>query len=356
LRTAHFVVPDSIDDPSRPSGGNVYDRKVIRSLTGSGWQVREHTIAGPWPQPDESAERALTDTLACIPDNSVVVVDGLLTGGTPPVVVSAAARLRLVVLMHLPLGHQPPGHELPCAPEHERSVLAAASAAIVTSDWARRLLLGMYDDLDPRRVHVAAPGVDAAPHAAGTPLGGQLLCVAAVTWHKGYDLLIDAMSALTELSWQCTCVGVLDREPAFAAELQRRTAHLELADRIVFTGPVVGAALDRLYASADLLLVPSRGETYGMVVSEALARGLPVVAAAVGGVPDTIGRARNGHRPGLLIPPDDAPALAAAIRRWLDDESLRATLRHAASLRRSTLPSWSVTAQRVADVLAEVAA
>jgi glycosyltransferase involved in cell wall biosynthesis len=356
VRTAHFVVPESIDDPTRPSGGNVYDRKVIHFLTDSGWHVHEHAIAGTWPRPDESAERALTDALSRIPDNSVVVVDGLLTAGAPPVVVPAAARLRLVVLMHLPLGHQPPGHELPSAHEHERSVLAAASAAIVTSEWARRLLLRMYDDLDPCRVQVAAPGVDTAPRAAGTPLGGQLLCVAAVTWHKGYDLLLGALSALTALSWQCTCVGVLDREPAFVAELRRRTASHELANRIVFTGPVVGADLDRLYASADLLLLPSRGETYGMALSEALARGIPVVAAAVGGVPDTIGRVRNGHRPGLLIPPDDATALAAAIRSWLDDESLRAALRHAASLRRSTLPSWSATAQRVAGVLAEVAA
>ncbi len=356
MRTAHFVVPESIDDPARPTGGNVYDRKVIQFLSDSGWHIHEHRISGQWPRPDEAAERVLGGALARIPDQSAVIIDGLFAGTAASVVVRAAARLRLVVLMHLPLGHQPPGHGLAGAHQQERSALTAASATIVTSEWTRRLLLHMYDNLDPRRVHVAAPGVDAAPRVAGTPLGGRLLCVAAVTWHKGLDLLLTALSTLTALSWQCTCAGVLDREPTFAAELQRRAASHGLTDRIIFTGPVVGSDLDRLYASADLLLLPSRGETYGMVLTEALARGVPVVAAAVGGVPDTIGHVRNGHRPGLLIPPNDSTALATAIRRWLEDGSLRAALRHDAALRRSTLPAWSATAHRLAGVIAEVAA
>jgi glycosyltransferase involved in cell wall biosynthesis len=356
VKTAHFVVPDSIDDPTHPSGGNVYDRKVIRFLTRSGWTIHEHAIAGGWPGPDRRSECALAESLGRIPDNSVVVIDGLVACTVPSVVVPAAVRLRLVVLMHLPIGDQPPGHELPRAHEQERSVLTAASAIIATSEWTRRLLLRIYGDLDPRRVHVATPAVDAAPSVAGTPCGGQLLCVAAVTWQKGLDLLLTALSMLTPLSWHCTCVGVLDREPAFAAKLRRRAATNGLTDRIIFTGPVVGAALDRLYASSDLLLLPSRGETYGMVLTEALARGLPVIATAVGGVPDTIGRARTGQRPGLLLPPNDPTVLAEAIRRWLDDEALRVTLRHAATLRRTTLPSWSSTAQCIAGVLEQVAA
>jgi glycosyltransferase involved in cell wall biosynthesis len=263
--------------------------------------------------------------------------------------------LRVVVLMHLPLGHQPPGHEVPRAREQEHAVLAVAAAVIVTSQWARGLLLRTYTDLRPRRVHVAVPGVDAARPAAGTADGGQLLCVAAVTRHKGLDLLLDAVSMLTSRTWQCTCVGVLDREPEFVAELQKQAANNGLADRITFTGPVVAADLDRLYASADLLVLPSRGETYGMVVAEALAHGLPVVATAVGGVPDTIGHVANGQRPGLLVPPEDSAGLADAIRRWLGDESLRTALRAAAAQRRPTLPAWSDTATQLAGVLSQVA-
>ncbi len=356
VRTVHFVVPADIDDPARPSGGNVYDRKVIDRLTTCGWDIHEHAIAGSWPRPDEAAERELARTLTRIPDDSVVVIDGLIAATAATCMVPATARLRVVVLMHLPLGHQPPGHEVPLAREREHAVLAAVSATIATSEWTRHLLSTTYADLDPRRIHVAAPGVEPAAEAVGSHDGGRLLCVAAITRHKGPDLLLDALSTLTDLPWHCTCVGVLDREPDFAAELRYRAEHDGLAERITFTGPIVGADLDRHYAAADLLVLPSRGETYGMVLTEALAHGVPVVASTVGGVPDTIGHVDGGRRPGLLVPPDDAPALAAAIGRWLTDEELRAALRGTAALRRATLHSWSSTADRVADVISAVAA
>ena len=74
-----------------------------------------------------------------------------------------------------------------------------------------------------------------------------------------------------------------------------------------------------------------------MVVTEALARGLPVVAAEVGGVPEALGHGADGDRPGLLVPPDDPAALAAALRAWLGDAELRARLRRAARERRASL-------------------
>jgi glycosyltransferase involved in cell wall biosynthesis len=356
VKAAHFVVPATIDDAARPSGGNVYDRKVIEGLACCGWDVHQHAVAGPWPHAEETSERQLAAAFARIPDDSLVVIDGLLACTEAVGAVVASARLRVVVLMHMPLGHQPPGHELPGALELERSVLAAASATIATSEWTRRLLLTTYADLDPQRVHVAPPGVDVAPEAAGSHDGRRLLCVAAVTRHKGLGLLLAALSSLRELAWQCTCVGVLDREPDFAAELRLRADSAGLADRITFTGPVVGPDLDRHYAAADLLVLPSRGETYGMVVTEALARGVPVLATAVGGVPDTIGRVAGGRLPGLLVPPDDAAALGDAIRRWLGDAALRTSLRRAARLRRTALTPWSVTVERVAGVISAAAA
>ena len=98
-----------------------------------------------------------------------------------------------------------------------------------------------------------------------------------------------------------------------------------------------------------MLVLPSRTETYGMVVTEALAHGLPVIATAVGGVPEALGRADDGNSPGLLVPPDDVAAFAAALRRWLDDPLRRRRLRRAAARRRLTLSSWSRTADRVSD-------
>ncbi len=119
-----------------------------------------------------------------------------------------------------------------------------------------------------------------------------------------------------------------------------------------FPGPRTGADLDRSYAAADLLVLASRAETYGMVVTEALARGLPVVAAEVGGVPEALGHGANGTRPGLLVPPGDPAALGAALRSWLGDADLRSRLRRAARERRESLAGWPVTSSVLAGVLA----
>jgi glycosyltransferase involved in cell wall biosynthesis len=312
VTTVHVVVPEGIDDPARPSGGNTYDRHVLRGLAALGWTVHEH------PVPAGTAA-----ALERIPDRAVVLVDGLVAS---PALVPHARRLRLVVLMHMPLGNRGEGE-----------VLAVASAVITTSAWSRRRLLELHP-LAADRVHVAEPGVDAAGLATGTAPGGQLLCVAAVIPGKGHDVLLDALATLADLSWRCVCVGTLERDPAFAERLRRRG----LAD---FAGPRTGADLDRTYAAADLLVLPSRGEAYGMVVTEALARGVPVVASDVGGVPEALGRG------GLLVRPDDPAALAGALRAWLTDVGLREELRAAARERRESLPGWEATTAVVAGVL-----
>jgi glycosyltransferase involved in cell wall biosynthesis len=120
---------------------------------------------------------------------------------------------------------------------------------------------------------------------------------------------------------------------------------------VLLAGPLARTDLDSAYAGADLLVLPSRGETYGMVVTEALARGLPVVATSVGGVPEAMGAAPDGRRPGLLTRPGDASALAGALRAWLTDAGLREHLRGAARARRQTLHRWTVTTRRLSEVL-----
>jgi glycosyltransferase involved in cell wall biosynthesis len=91
-----------------------------------------------------------------------------------------------------------------------------------------------------------------------------------------------------------------------------------------------------------------------MVVTEALARGLPVIAAETGGLPDALGHGADGIRPGLLVPLEDPRALGAALRAWLCDAALRARLRRAARERRRSLRPWSTTASAIAAVLTEV--
>jgi glycosyltransferase involved in cell wall biosynthesis len=334
VSVVHFVVPAGIDDPARPSGGNAYDRRVRDGLVAAGWTVHMH-------------DDALADAVARIPDGSVVLLDGLVALPAPEVLMLESRRLRLVTLVHMPLGQDGPD-------EAEGAVLSACASVVTTSAWARRLLLENYS-LPADRVHVAEPGVAAAELAPGTAAGGSLLSVAALIPGKGHDVLVDALATLNGHRWRCLCVGTLERDPAYVASLRRRASVGGMNGRVRFSGALLDEDLARKYGAADLLVLPSRSETYGMVVTEALARGLPVVAADVGGVPEALGHGADGTRPGVLVPPEDPAALGGALRAWLEDPGLRRRLRRAARERRESLADWSATTSAVADLLARAA-
>ena len=340
----HVILPNDIDDPAMPSGGNHYDRRVLDALAAAGWAVHEHDIHGTWPAPGADTRAELARVLAGLPDGALVLIDGLVGSAVPDVLVPEGDRLRQVILMHMPNAH-----------DGERQVLAVSRAIVSTSHWTGRRLRELYG-LPAGRIHVATPGVDPAPPAAGSDEGTRLLCVAAVDHHKGHDILVDALGSTADLAWSCTCVGSLTRAPAFVEELRRQVAGLGIADRLELAGARIGADLAASYAAADLFVLATRGETYGMVVTEALSRGIPVLATAAGGLPDALGRAPDGTVPGLLVPPDDPAALAAALRRWLTEPDLRRDLRRSAALRREALTGWDVTAQQVATALSAVPA
>ena len=351
MSEVHVIVPEGIDDPARPSGGNTYDRRVCRGLAALGWTVNEHAVPGAWPLPGKAALAALARAVGGIADGAVVLLDGLIASTAPEALVPHARRLRQVVLVHMPLGHRPPASEAGAVRAREREVLVAATAIVTTSAWTRRRLGELYA-LPADRVHVAEPGVDRARVARGSAAGDELLCVAAVRPDKGHDVLIDGLAMAADLSWRCTCVGSLVRDPAFADAVLRRARASGLDDRIRFPGPCTGEELGRACARADLLVLASHAETYGMVVTEALSRGLPVIATDVGGVSDALGHGEHGTRPGVLVPPGEPAALGAALRAWLVDAELRDRLRRAARERRAELRPWTATASAIADVLA----
>jgi glycosyltransferase involved in cell wall biosynthesis len=343
------VVPEGFDNPGQPTGGNIYDRRVCAGLAEGGWDVLVSTVAAAWPLPDSGARADLARIVSAIPDGETVLIDGLIASPAAAQLLPHTGRIRMTVLLHMPLATVLDAHQDASAQRSERVVLRAAAGVVVTSEWTRQQVLTRYA-IPAHRVHVARPGVDQVAGLA-RPVRGRLICVGVLGCHKGQDLLVEALAGLADLDWHCVLAGPLDRDPYFVEQLQTRITRLGYGHRVRLAGVLTGAALSHAYTTADLLVAPSRSETYGMAVTEALAHGLPVIAAAVGGLPEALGSAADGTRPGQLVPPGDPAALAAALGDWLGDERYRHRLRAAARQRRSTLRGWEHTTQEIANAL-----
>lgn len=337
----HFVVPGPLE---QRTGGYLYDARMVAALRSMGWAVEVHTLAGSFPDGGPEAEESLGGTLAALPDDALVVVDGLAMGALPGPVRAHGARLRLVALVHHPLGDET-GLAYAARErlfELERQSLAAARGVIVTSPFTADRLRAY--GVDSRRVRAVIPGTEPPPPRPGDDHGDEdghgvplLLSVGTVTPRKGHDVLVEALARLGDLSWRCVCAGSLDRDAPWAERVRRRTEALGLASRVNFAGELETEALEALYASAALFVLPSHYEGYGMAVTEALRHGLPVVSTTGGALPWTVPAGA-----GVLVAPGDIPALAGAVRTLLDDPAQRGACAAAARDHAATLPTWEI--------------
>jgi len=348
----YFVVPDAIDDAARVSGGNVYDRHVRDGLRSSGWDVRMVVVEQAQANPSTDSSPT-TLALAELPDGALALIDGLIAVAESDAVVAESSRLLMVVLAHMVWGLREAADDddqTITSMDRERAALSAAKRVIATSEWTRSELTSRGLTA-PGTVVVARPGTDPAQAAVASRSGGRLLCVGVVAPHKGQDLLIHALARLTDLAdWTCTIAGALNTAPHFVDELTSALQTSGLTPRVTLTGTLTGASLERAYGSADLVIVPSRDESFGMVAAEALARGIPVVASRVGGIPE----AMAGSSAGMLVPADDPWALEVVLRQWLTSQQRRAELKSAAMDARLAARPWSATIAVVASALTSV--
>ena len=349
MRALAFVVPG---DLATLTGGYRYDRRLIEGLRAGGWQVTCHSLDPGFPAPSDGALRDAAEALAAIPDGRVTVIDGLAYGAMPEIAAAHAGRLRLVALVHHPLAD-----ETGLAPgtaerlrQSERRALAVARRVIVTSPATARAVGGL--GVPAERIDVVEPGTDPAPLARGSAGRGLgLLCVGAITPRKGHGVLIEALARVADRAWHLVCVGSLDRSPATVADLRRRIDALGLGGRVTLTGEEGEDAIGAYYERADVFVLPSFHEGYGMALAEALAHGLPIVSTRAGAIPDTV-----PEDAGRLVPPGDVEALADALAALLDDRSLRGQLAAGARAARERLPSWASACGRFAAALERVAA
>jgi glycosyltransferase involved in cell wall biosynthesis len=331
---------------------------MTEGLRRLGWTVRVHTLDSSFPTPTVQALSDAQRQLSALPAHSLVLIDGLALGSMPEVVRDHASRLQLIGLVHHPLADETglsPDHAARLA-ESERGALRAVRLVIVTSEATRRALTGY--GVASHRIAVVEPGVDRQYNEGldssdessdlASPTG--MLCVATVTPRKGHDLLVDALAELRDLDWTLTCVGDVERSPATVRALRTRIAAAGLERRITLTGVLDEAALEQQFRDADLFVLATHFEGYGMAVAQALAHGLPVISTRTGAITELV-----PSQAGVLVEPGDGIALRGALARVLVDSGLRRSLSAGARAIGMNLPDWSVAARRLSQVLENAA-
>ncbi len=344
MSDCHFLVPGALE---RPTGGSRYDREIVRGLRQQGLAVAVSELPGRFPQGDETARAAINAALEPLPDQATVVVDGLVLGGLPEIFARHARRLRLHALIHHPLSDES-GIDAALARrllDRETEAVAQARCVITTSGFTAHRLreLGIHQGA----VEVIEPGCSPRPLATGSRDGvPTLLCVAALSPRKAQHVLLDALWRIADRRWHCRLAGPVDLDPPYAAAVHEQRDALGLAGRVEITGALDAERLDAAYRTADLFVLPSRYEGYGMVINEAMAYGLPVLTTTGGALATTL-----PADAGLAVAPDDTTALADALQRLLDDHALRQSLIEGARRARRRLAGWTPAIQRFMALL-----
>jgi len=344
-----FAIPGDIDTAT---GGYAYDRRVIAELRGMGREVTVVGLGDGFPDPVAIDAARVRHALGSIPDGTPTLIDGLALGILPDEAAELARRVPVAALVHHPLGLETglDAERSRRLLDSERRALAAVRHVVVTSRATARTVADSFA-VAAARLTVAEPGVDRLDPVdrpgTGRPV---LLAVGALVPRKGYDVLVAALAEITSLGWDAEIIGDPGRDPATAARLARSIEAAGLAGRVRLRGQVTADALAGAYRSADLFVIASHYEGYGMVAAEALAYGLPIVSTTAGALAETVPDAAA-----LKVPAGDAKALAAALRRLVADAALRARLGRAAAAAALELPTWRDCARTIDHVIRDLA-
>ncbi len=346
LNELYFIIPG---DLATLTGGYIYDRRLLLSLRAQGLAAHHVQLPGHYPRPTAEHLVQAEQIFADLPDDALVLVDGLAYGVLTHIAARERERLRLIELCHHPLALETGLSDAEAAELHESegAALEHARAVVVTSKGTARLLRELFG-VEDTKITVALPGTepqDFSPCGGDPPL---LLTVASLTKRKAHHILIAALAQLRHLPWRARFVGGAHFDPEWSAALRQQVVEAGLNERIEFVAEKQDLRVE--YHHADLFVLPSLFEGYGMVFSEALAAGLPIVAARAGAVPEVV-----PPDAGILVPPGEVQALATALQELLTNPERRRQLQRGARAAAAGLPRWDDTARIVRQVLEAVA-
>jgi glycosyltransferase involved in cell wall biosynthesis len=324
---------------------------MIAQLEKSGWTVDVIGLGDGYPRPSNDTRTAALRRLMAVPEGEPIVIDGLAFGVLPDIAAQLRTRNPLIALVHHPLALETGLDAKEAAALHasEKAALAAAAHVVTTSAATARTVVADFG-VAADRITVARPGTDPVAPARSSDDGVvRLLAVGSLVPRKGYDVLIAALAVLADLPWQLTIAGDRTRDPATAKRIDDEIRQANLADRVAVLGAVPPERIMALYGVADLFVLASRFEGYGMVYAEAIAHGLPVIGTTAGAIPETVPPAA-----GVLVPPDDVSALASVLRRLIENPNERRRLAAAAHAAAGDLPTWEASAKLFARAIEAV--
>ena len=346
-----FAIPGDIDTPT---GGYIYDRRIIAGLRALGWTVDLVGLGDGFPFPDARTLSAAQKILSVVPQGCPVLIDGLAFGVMPAIARQLALTHPLIALVHHPLALEA-GLSVAQAEAFRRSEMDAlwhAAHVIVTSPATARTLVTEFG-LPALRVHVVLPGTDrlkatcmGKPERDDPQQFLRLLSVGSITPRKGFDVLMASLDLVKDRPWELTIAGDRTRDPHAPLQLAQDIERFGLRDRVRLLGAVTSEVLESLYLDADIFVLASRYEGYGMAFAEALAHGLPVIATTGGAIPETV-----PSTAGILVEPGDVAQFAQALRQIIVDETLRARLSDGAAKAARIQPDWAQSSESFSKLL-----
>lgn len=338
LRRLRFIVPGNI---AYRSGGNAYNWSVVDQLRESGADVELRAVEGEWPEATEAGLRALAGELSSTPADAVVLIDALTAIAAPDLIEKAVqangSPNELWVLAHMGFPEQAVA---------EDRLLRAATGVICPSQTLALELQGRHADID---VHVVHPGTEPAALSTGSE-PPHLICVAALLPNKCQLLVVDALSRLSAEAWTASFVGTDQPDPEYAGQVRAAIRQAGLEGRVELTGERHGDDLEAEWLRANLSVLVSVRESYGIVVAESLAHGVPAIVRAGTGASEALGLGGAGQAL-TLSPGTEAEELGKVLATWLRDESLRSEWRDAAVRARDNRRTWEAAAADIAALL-----
>ncbi|GGE89309.1 glycosyltransferase family 4 protein [Stappia taiwanensis] len=347
-----FLYPGRLETPT---GGYVYDRQLLRALEDIGIAVEAHSLGEGYPAPSEETLAEADALLSGLADGTRVVIDGLAYGVLDAAASRHGKRLALVALVHHPLAHESglSTDRMAELTARERAALAHARQVITTSAATASTLTREFA-VPPERIGVVEPALSIPPQepdlnrnaASGVSPSVRLLAVGSLIRRKDYPTLLAALARMTDLDWHLDIAGSRDADPDHAGEICRRIEDLGLGGRITVHGALPEEAVSSLYRAADIFVLTTLYEGYGMAFAEAMAHGLPVIATGEGAVATTVPACA-----GLVLPAGAVEAVADALRRLIVDPEQRRTLAEGARRHALSLPTWADQARTFAKLL-----